>query len=434
MASNEGGGDDEIDPLAVSSSCQRSGDINRVARKRQLDQPLLLSSNKNASSWSDSGVKDDLSKMGKFGWCEVAGVTLPMIFRPQSECYVSVRMVERVLLSRFLQGLPTEVLTCPSMYSYRVTEVESRLLTEINTKHSDCQFGREIFNVKDLLIKKNDVVEFYKFLDLCFKKMILKKSTEKDLCGFLRIGGNSDVPYTQVNGVKFLPLFYFEGELDHAKCVTLGGWDWTFIKFCCKVQGVKDELISGDNCEAVCLEELRLYFAPGTSFVEYWPAKDFISRVGIKKPSRQGNWTRVITNHEGEKFEGKLTLIKEFPLQQFSSQLPYKAFKCLVDSKVLQSINIRPYQYKEVMITLPLLVEQLFPGFTEKQVGKMLESQDVQLYKGNTGQVEVIKQEGWEDKYDQVPLLTMKDIYSNIQSWKKAVKADEFNGKRSKGV
>ena len=106
----------------------------------------------------------------------------------------------------------------------------------------------------------------------------------------------------------------------------------------------------------------------------------------------------------------------------------------MVDSKVLQSINIRPYQYKEVMITLPLLVEQLFPGFTEKQVGKMLVSQDVQLYKGNTGQIEVIKQEGWEDKYEQVPLLTMKDIFPNIQSWKKAVKADEFNGKRSKGV
>ena len=64
----------------------------------------------------------------------------------------------------------------------------------------------------------------------------------------------------------------------------------------------------------------------------------------------------------------------------------------------------------------------------------MLVSQDVQMYKGNAGQVEVIKHEGWEDKYDQVPLVTVKDIFPNIQSWKKAVKADEFVVKRSKGT
>ena len=70
-------------------------------------------------------------------------------------------------------------------------------------------------------------------------------------------------------------------------------------------------------------------------------------------------------------------------------------------------------------------------------------SQDVMLYKGNSGHVEVIKQEGWEDKYSTVPLLshiimsigivTVKDIFHHIKSWRNALNAADFGGKRFKG-
>jgi len=343
-----------------------------------------------------------------------------------------VRMVGKVLLAKFL-GLPNEVLTCATVFSFRLTEAEMKLLNEINSIHCDSKYGKERFNAQDLLVKKDDIVELYKFMDLCHKKMILKKSTERDRCGFIRIGGTSDVPYTQIDGVKYLPSFYFEGEIDYAKSLSLTGWDWAYLRFCCKVQGVKDELIVGDRCVAVPLQELRLYFAPGTSFVEYWPSKDFISRVPSKKPSRPG-WTKVIINHEGNKFSGKLVPIKEFPSQQFSKDPPYKALKCMIESKVLQCINIRPYQYKEVMVTLPHLVEQLFSGFTEEDVGNMLVSQDISLYKGNNGQEEVIKHEGWEDKYVKVPLVTVKDIFHNIQNWKNLRMFAEEGSKRFKGI
>ena len=46
------------------------------------------------------------------------------------------------------------------------------------------------------------------------------------------------------------------------------------------------------------------------------------------------------------------------------------------------------------MVTLPHMVEQLFSGCTEEEVGNMLVSQDIRLYNGNSGQEEVIKQEG----------------------------------------
>ena len=103
---------------------------------------------------------DEISKLGRFGWCEIAGVFLPTIFRSQNQSFVSVRMVERMLLTRFLQVLPNEVVTCPTIHSYRTTEVEVRLLNEINAKHADCQYGKENFTTKDLVVKWSDVDSF----------------------------------------------------------------------------------------------------------------------------------------------------------------------------------------------------------------------------------------------------------------------------------
>jgi len=422
--------DDETDPLA---NPRENSEYDKNPAIKRPGGPSVLPPHFPAKV--AKGPLDEPSRAGKFGWCELAGIFLPTILRWEYDKFLSVRMVEKVLISRFLQLLPYEVVTCPIIHSYRVTEVEARLLNEINAKHSDCLFGKDNFTTKDLVVRKYDVEQFYLFLDSCFSKMILKKSTEKDKCGFLRIGGTSDVPYVEVGGskTKYMPVFYFEGEIDLQKCVTLRGWDWAYLKFCCKVQGVKDQLIASDVCKSVSLEDLREYFPPGTTFVEYWPAKDFVSRVMSKKSTQSGSWTRVITNPEGGKFVGRLTLIKEFPLHQ-TAEAPYRALKASVESKIVTCINIRPYQFKDVMVTLPHLVEQLFPSLTEEQVGDMMVSQGVALYKGNKGQTEVIKQEGWQDKYEQVPLVTMKDILPNMQSFKNAVKAADFGGKRTQGT
>ena len=51
----------------------------------------------------------------------------------------------------------------------------------------------------------------------CYKKLVMKKSNASDRCGFFRINGESVVPYTVREGVKYVPLFYFEGEMDNLK-------------------------------------------------------------------------------------------------------------------------------------------------------------------------------------------------------------------------
>ena len=196
---------------------------------------------------------DVSSKKGRFGWCEFEKNFIPFIFRSANvEKYTSVRMVERKLLGRFLSVLPPEVNSCHCIRSYYITDAESKLLNDINLRHTDCYFGKEAFTTKDLVVRLKDAKEFYRFLDLvstnnilpfprfthsfigrftvsailivrsnvmfqCYKKLVMKKSNASDRCGFFRINGESVVPYTVREGVKYVPLFYFEGETEHLK-------------------------------------------------------------------------------------------------------------------------------------------------------------------------------------------------------------------------
>ena len=266
---------------------------------------------------------DVSSKKGRFGWCEFEKNFIPFIFRStNAEKYTSVRMVERKLLGRFLSVLPPEVNSCHVISSYFITDAESKLLNDINLRHTDCYFGKEAFTTKDLVVRLKDAKEFYRFLDLvsclnvlsslpieragvnsvyilsttmfqCYKKLVMKKSNASDRCGFFRINGESVVPYTVREGVKYVPLFYFEGETDNLKMKSdqVEGWDLAYLKFCCKVQGIRNELFAADVCRVVALEEIKGHFPQGTTFEDYWPAKGSIEPVNAQKVGA-GNWTQ----------------------------------------------------------------------------------------------------------------------------------------------
>lgn len=231
-------------PPAVNGSAAPS-----PVNKASSEAPLPVSKDSKASV-VDKPV-DEESKKGRFGWFDIEKVYLPFIFRYTTEKYTSVRMVERKLLNRFLQVLPPEVNSCTCIRSYYITDSESKLLNEINLKHTDCSYGKEAFTSKDLVVRLKDAKEFHKFLDLCHKKLVLKKSNASDRCGFFRINGESVVPYTVKEGTKYVPLFYFEGETEHLKLKSevVDGWDLAYLKFCCKVQGIRNELFANDVCK-----------------------------------------------------------------------------------------------------------------------------------------------------------------------------------------
>lgn len=78
---------------------------------------------------------DEESQKGHFGWETFPGkIHIPYIFR-QSERYCAVRMVEMKLLNKYLNYLHQDIYSCTCVRSYYITEAESKLFNEINTKH-----------------------------------------------------------------------------------------------------------------------------------------------------------------------------------------------------------------------------------------------------------------------------------------------------------
>ena len=71
------------------------------------------------------------------------------------------------------------------------------------------------------------------------------------------------------------------------------GWDLAYLKFCCKVQGIRNERFANEDvCKVVALEEIKGHFPSGTMFEEYWPAKGSIEPVASRLGVIAGNWTQ----------------------------------------------------------------------------------------------------------------------------------------------
>lgn len=261
----------------------------------------FLTSDKNkpkniSNNEADAKNIDEESTKGRFGWTLIGKVHIPYIIR-SGENYCAVRMVEMKVLNKLLNYLHQDLYNCTNIRSYYITETEARLLNEINFKHCDYQFGREQFTSRDLIVRMSDANEFYQFLGHCYAKLVNNVDPESmDRCGFIRINRESVVPYTVYNDQKYVPLFYFEGETDNLKqrADKLEGWDLSYLKFCCKVQGIRNELFAHDSCSVISLNDIKNYFPPGTLFEEYWPKKNLDSQLLISRNSNQQQvqWTR----------------------------------------------------------------------------------------------------------------------------------------------
>lgn len=244
---------------------------------------------------------DDDSQRGRFGWTIFDSCNIPFIYR-SGEKFCAVRILESKLLNKYLSYLHSDIYSCTCIRSYYITETESKLFNEINVKHCENQFGREQFTCKDLVVRLSDAREFYNFLDVCYTKLTAGTnpnvtgdcSTEK--CGFIRINKESVVPYTVKDGLQYVPLFYFEGETENLKLKAekLEGWDLSYLKFCCKVQGIRNELFASETCSVISLSDIKSYFPPGTGFEDYWPSKVMDSQLLVNSNGggTGGGWTK----------------------------------------------------------------------------------------------------------------------------------------------
>lgn len=280
-------------------STQNSGSILNYLQRKPTATVMAQQSNGNGNGnghVADEGKPaDDESLKGHFGWesFNSGKVHIPYIIR-QTEKYCAVRIVEQKLLNKYLNVLHQDLYNCTSVRSYYITDVEARLLDEINFRHCDQCFGKEKFSMKDLIVRLSDAQKFQQFLDVCYKKLT-NCSTPNDKCGFIRINSESVVPYTYRDGQKMVPLFYFEGETDNLKLKadSLSGWDLSYLKFCCKVQGIRNELFASETVAVISLDDIKSYFPQGTIFEDYWPNKVVDTQLLVAQKSHNStiNWT-----------------------------------------------------------------------------------------------------------------------------------------------
>ncbi|KAJ1532298.1 hypothetical protein ONE63_000907 [Megalurothrips usitatus] len=257
---------------AILNFLTRSASGGAPAATKPPQTPVTTGSTQNSTEKPPCDA--DSVKM-HFGWVTLGREHIPYILRYGNEKYCAVRMVEMKLLSKYLTYLHADIYSCTCIRSYYITDAEARLLNDINVRHCDYQFGREQFTTKDLVVRLQDADEFYTFLDVCYNKLLPQNNSHSNKCGFIRIDGESVVPYILRNGTKYVPVFYFEGEISSLfqKSETLEGWSLAYLKFCCKVQGIRAELFEKDHCSVISLEDIKGYFPADTNFEDYWPSK-----------------------------------------------------------------------------------------------------------------------------------------------------------------
>jgi len=222
-----------------------------------------------------------LCNIGRFSWTTIAGYNLPYLFRIINGVrlkYASTRMAEAQLFSGYLNKLHPDIYTWLNVKSDFITHSEASVLNYINQNYFKCVYGKELFFAeKDYIVRLKDIRKFYKFLKVCYEKILCNDaSMHKDKCGFIRINSSESIPYCSKGSQKYVPLLYFEGETESIvhRTVQLKNWNLAYLKFCFKIHGIKEELYENDSCTAVIpLADLKNLYPPETVFEYFWPVK-----------------------------------------------------------------------------------------------------------------------------------------------------------------
>ncbi|XP_060872756.1 uncharacterized protein LOC132946715 [Metopolophium dirhodum] len=200
------------------------------------------------------------------------------------------------LLNIYLKYVHLDMYICSSVLGWNyISDDEARLiLNVINQEHNNFAFGKERFlAIEDYIVSLEDVHEFYTFINVCYFRLLCKKKKGyEEKCGFIQIDNfESIVPYCIIDNQKYVPLFYFKNNLNayienlmHG-AIQIENWNLAYLKFCSKIQGIRDELFPGNSCTVVSLDNIKKYFPSETQFEDYWPHETLISHLPINQNS-----------------------------------------------------------------------------------------------------------------------------------------------------
>lgn len=181
---------------------------------------------------------------------------------------------------------------CITVKKYPISFSEANLFNEINNEHSDNMYGEKLFQAyNDYVIHIDDIQEYYTFLNVCHRKLINSAfSGNNEKCGLLLFNNGCIVPYCIIDEQKYVPLLFFDATehlIDNS--VKIENWDFAYIKFCCIVQDIMNEILTKRFCLGIRLDVIRNFLPLNTNFEEYWPIME-------KDTQLHTNWTDNVSS------------------------------------------------------------------------------------------------------------------------------------------
>ncbi|KAL4089047.1 hypothetical protein QTP88_024125 [Uroleucon formosanum] len=133
--------------------------------------------------------------------------------------------------------------------------------------------------------RKNTVNKCHKVEERINGKLLCKNEMgHKEKCGFIQINNfEPNVPYYIIDNQKYVPLFYFKKETRNLihRAIKIENWNLAYLKFCWKIQGIRDELFAGNSCTVTSLDNIKEHFLPETHFEDYWSHETLNSHFNI---------------------------------------------------------------------------------------------------------------------------------------------------------
>lgn len=162
--------------------------------------------NKNSSDENGETQPDFQSIKGVFGWTVIDNVNIPYILRSDQQ-FVSVRIVEMKLLSRYPNSYPDDLGKHAPLTSFFITKNEAKLLNEINLEHCAGEYGKRDFTIKDLIVLLSDFINFYNLVKKTFPDADAARQNASSLgsARWLQIK-NTVTPYIIRPDGKYVPL------------------------------------------------------------------------------------------------------------------------------------------------------------------------------------------------------------------------------------
>lgn len=275
---------------ALQQPSSEGGNLNpsQYVTAQEHREPMQIPSNsmpsesseqdcqKNGQNTASGESIDSESIKGIFGWETVDDTSIPYILRKQRK-FVSVRIVERKLLSKYPNTFPDELGKKDPLVSYFITEAEANLLNEINTAHCDFEYGHNPFTVKDLIVDLEEFEDFFKIVKKTFPADVLAKINEEpaapvipspvkpdvsQFCGWLQIN-NTVSPYivrfengTQVKLVPVSVIVHAAGLLTNSSVDGLlpTPQECAMLNEACRVAGF--DFLFGKNTRLISITEV----------------------------------------------------------------------------------------------------------------------------------------------------------------------------------